>query len=396
MVLLIPSLALIFLTFFAGQIFRMTLSSAIALNGLDITVSAFVILWGGYLLMKKKLYFPSVWKGLIIFISCAFFSFVLNAFFLPQSQIIVALLYLIRYVMYASLFFIVFSFSQKEKGLTTFFMVLSSAGIVGAGYVQFIFYPSLRNLLYAGWDEHLYRMFSTFLDPNFLGLFLSVFILFLLFLFFTSTMKFKKVLYAAVGIFSLVALFLTYSRTALLALCVGTFLFFFIKGNRKLLFLLLGFIVVASMVLFVTTGKRSEGTNLFRTVSSEARLSNMKDAFAIWQDNVVFGVGFNAYRYAQHRHGIYSNDWEVGHGGAGADNSFLFILSTTGIVGLGAYLYFLYTHIRLIRGNKNPLYVAVGISTIGALSVGSFFVNGLFYPPLMVWLWLVLGITESR
>lgn len=396
MALLITSLTALFFSFCLGQIARIQITPSVAITGLDILTGLFVIGWGVFLVVRKNLIFPPVWKGFGIFTILSAVSLLLNIFSLPTSQALAAFLYLLRFVLYGCLFFIIYSLTPKQKKVLQIFMIISGFVMVIVGYIQFFYYPALRNLYYAGWDEHFYRMFGTFLDPNFLGLFFVGYIIFLLFLLYkTIIIKQRVGLGLLLGI-TIVALFLTYSRTALIALLIGTGIFLFMNGTRKILYLFVVLILIGVIGVFLTTSRRSEGTNILRVASSEARLGNMKDAITVWQDNYLFGVGFDAYRYAQHRHGIYQGGWEEGHGGAGADNSFLFVLATTGIVGLAAYLYFLFQHIAQLKKQKDKLLTALGIATLLALSVGSFFINGLFYPSLLIWLWSILGITESR
>ena len=67
-------------------------------------------------------------------------------------------------------------------------MLISGSLIVLLGFIQLMFYPALRNLYYLGWDEHLYRMFSTFLDPNFAGAFFVLFTLFVI----DMSLRYKK------------------------------------------------------------------------------------------------------------------------------------------------------------------------------------------------------------
>ncbi len=396
MAILIASLSLLFFVFSLGQFARIDIIPGIAITGLDIAVASFIVFWCIRLIAKKEFILSPVWKSYTIFIGLAVFSLLLNAFFIPQLQVIAALLYLVRFVCYGTLFFIIFSLGDKEKKIVVFSMLLSGLLAVGVGYLQYFYYPALRNLYYAGWDEHFYRMFGTFLDPNFLGLFFVLYTLFLLSLFFSYNSIKIKIGIFVIFLLTVGAIFLTYSRSSLIALLVGCTTFLLMNGSKKLAFILIFLIVIGGAITFLFTGKRSEGTNFFRIISSQARIGNMKDALTVWHDNPVFGVGFNAYRYAQHRHGIYLAGWEEGHGSAGADNSFLFVLATTGLVGLSAFLYFLFQHIHFLRKQKNILKMSLGIATLISLSVGSFFINGFFYPSLMVWLWIILGITESR
>ncbi|MFH1694146.1 MAG: hypothetical protein ABH880_00035, partial [Patescibacteria group bacterium] len=78
-------------------------------------------------------------------------------------------------------------------------------------------------------------------------------------------------------------------------------------------------------------------------------------------------------------------DWrqpQGGHSGAGSDSSLLFVLATTGVFGLAAYL-----AIFTLALQKNTCLLAC----LGALAVNSLFVNSLFYSAIMVFLWVLLA-----
>ncbi|HSX08851.1 MAG TPA: O-antigen ligase family protein, partial [Candidatus Saccharimonadales bacterium] len=162
-----------------------------------------------------------------------------------------------------------------------------------------------------------------------------------------------------------------------------------------------------AIVSYFGLTKYSEGTNLFRTTSSNARVATSQDALIIFQKNPILGVGFNAYRYARLTHPLTclpagrssskgGETLTVDHGGAGTDNSFLFVLATTGIVGFVAYLYLLWSMVKVGKTNlgENP-YSAVLIASLIALCVDSFFINSLFYPFILVWVWIVIALTEA-
>jgi hypothetical protein len=104
-------------------------------------------------------------------------------------------------------------------------------------------------------------------------------------------------------------------------------------------------------------------------------------------------VGFNAYRYAQRDYGFLEEErWQLSHAGAGADSSLLFVLATTGILGLGAYLKIWLKVLEKSGSKKNRLLV---LTVLGVLLSHSLFLNSLFYPWIMAWLWLVLATGNS-
>jgi O-antigen ligase len=266
------------------------------------------------------------------------------------------------------------------------------------GLIQFSFYQSLRNLYYLGWDEHLYRLFASFLDPNFAGAFLVMSFMFV-FHFLLETYNKKKYKFltflSVIAAVNFIEIYLTFSRSALimLVLCLTTYLV--LVGKKRIIFVFA--ILLILLAIFSPKSFQTEGTNLFRVFSSEQRIESAKAAIKIIQENPIIGVGFNAYRYVMFDYGIVSDaKWETTHSGAGTDNSFLFVLATTGVIGLAAYLFLIYKAYFLakLKLKKNRFGVVL-IAVLAGLIIDSFFVNSLFYVYIMEFLWIYLALTEN-
>lgn len=347
----------------------------VAVTLLDVGVAATVAL---YFLLKRRIPNAHLKKPILIFAATLFISLAVNIPRLNASELLVSSLYLLRWVFYALLFFVVLDLSSFKKRIEQV-MIIGGATLVVGGYIQYFLYPDLRNLYYAGWDEHLYRMFSTFLDPNFAGAFFVLYFLFLL----NKLFKKKTLIFGFISLVTLIAIVLTFSRSAYIMLVIGTVILLYLEGKKLFSAGLIGLFLV-SIIIFGQLSMWSEGTNLLRTASGEARLDSIRNAFTIFKDHPIFGVGFNSYRYAQRDYGFLNEKKKIVHSGAGTDNSFLFILATAGIVGFLAFVY-LFFNISLI---KDPLV----ISSISALMVNSLFINSLFYPPIMFWMWIFLAV----
>lgn len=370
---------LLVVSFPLGEIARITINE-VAVTAVDFAVALIVVVW---LVLKRRFTSAKLFKPIAIFILALVISLVVNFNRLILTEFSISFLYLIRWVLYASLYFVVLDIPSK-KSLTSW-MTVGGAIVVLGGFVQYFLYPDLRNLFYLGWDEHLYRMFSSFLDPNFAGAFFVLYSLFLLNeAFFTKNGN--KTILKVFSIITFIAIILTFSRSAYIMLVVGIVTFLILKGRSTFGFLII-LTFIASIALISTLVLRSEGTNLLRTASGEARIHSINNALAIIKDNPIFGVGFNAYRYAQIDYGFVNEEERLIHSASGTDNSFLFVFATSGLVGLLAYL-FLWLKIFLIR---NSLIIASSI----ALIVNSFFVNSLFFPLIMLWMWILIA-KESR
>lgn len=380
-----------------GEILRFELTIGTSINLSNIAVGVLTAYWLVlHFFKKKKINTVKLIKPITIFAGIGFISLLFNFKLLNFQELVVSFLYLIRWVMYVSIYFIVLEF-DKHFQKKIIYLLLSIGGIIViAGYVQYFFYPSLRNLFYLGWDEHLYRMFSSFLDPNFAGAFLSLYFFLIVGLMSSFTKKseeLKIVLFGVLGILTFIAIFLTYSRSAILMLIVGCLIFLILK--RKFSIMIFLALLVVGLLLFVPKAFKTEGTDLFRKVSSEARISSAKQAMSIFLKNPVLGIGFNAYKYARIRHGFTGKN-DPSHAEGGADVSFLFVMATTGVIGFIAYLYLLSKIISTaFLKYKNNFIAGVLLVSVISLVINSFFINSLFYSFFMLWMWILLGLTEN-
>ncbi len=376
-----------------GEIARFTFSDA-AITATDLGVFLLVSLWLFNLILKKikvDHYYTSILVPILIFVFSALISLLVNFTSLNFSELLISSLYLIRWIFYALLIFVVKEFDEKFKRKIIYLMLLGGGLIILGGYVQYFLYPDLRNLYYLGWDGHLYRMFSSFLDPNFAGSFFSLYFLFVLGFYFKS----KQKIMIAVLALSVMAILLTFSRSAFIMFFAGSFTFLVLQKQKKLIAGLI-LLFVLSFVLVSKTGLQSEGTNLLRTASGEARADSLKNAITIFKDHPVFGVGFNSYRYAQRSYGFINEEKLPIHSGAGTDNSFLFVLATTGIFGFIAFLFLIYKILAFsyVSAGKDLIALVLFVSLVSLL-FNSLFINTLFYPFIMMWIFLLIGLTEN-
>lgn len=442
------------LTFTLGEVFRFDLGNNLFVKPIDFVTIVLVLAWlvreirvlkqdpgsspglkvqddkKGDSGVSASWRIPRMTKGqsrmtgpILLFVSIALISLLVNVKYLSHNEFIASFSYLLRWVLYVGLYYVVKSFPFEFKKKIIYILIATGALIVLFGFIQYFFYSNLRNLYYLGWDEHMYRLFSTFLDPNFAGAFFVLYLIFLsgLLLYFLKNKQKSLVILSVVILLStLLGIYLTFSRSALIMLFVSAFTFLILIKKTRLL---IGLVLV-SLIFFLLSSKYFyiENINLFRIASTEARLISARSAIEIIQDNPLLGVGFNGYRYAQIRYGLRHGENAIrSHADAGTDNSFLFVLATTGIVGLLSYLYLLFSilkraqelhalrHAELVSASyrvpkqarndmysiRNVLSIIVIASFVGII-VDSLFVNSLFYSFNMIWLWTVLGLLHGK
>lgn len=399
-------LALLFhLTIFSfavGNLFRFQFGS-IAVTPLDVLVFITVLFWSllkvkGNRVSKTAFSFPA-----ILFIFICILSLIINSIRFSFAEILVGSLYLIRWSMYFLIVFVLMDFQKETIVSIKKSLTIAAAFIIFSGYVQYFLYPNLRNLFYLGWDDHLYRLFSVFLDPNFTASILSLF-LFALLPFVTSNKK--LIIEKTVGVWvtfliAFIALLLTNSRSGYIMFGVGSIILLTLLGKKKQIVFILLALFIGIMLLPKDLG--SAGVELWRTASIFARIESAQQAWHIFRDNPLIGVGFNTYRYAQKDYGFTNQShWELSHSGAGTDNSFLFVLATTGVIGICTYIFFWWRIIshywyRYLETKKSDasLYSVVLASIVG-LFVNAIFINSLFYTPILFWIWTLIGLAEHE
>lgn len=334
--------------------------------------------------IKLRNYYLNI--KLIKYLLLLYTVFILSLLFSPIKmsavERVTAFMYLMRFIAYSSVLFTVHKLYTKKcisQDLFEKTFLISTGIVVFFGWLEYFLYPDLRNLYYMGWDPHYKRIFSSFLDPNFLGLFMG---LSLVTVFLSRINWFHKWI---PGVLFFITLMFTYSRGSYLAFAIAL-LFYFIKTHKIRFFWLI--ILVMLIIAVLLPRPSGEGVRLERLFSITERLENWKFGWKVFIDHPILGIGFNTIRYAKISYLYPQDNLLLSHSGAGLDNSFLLIAATSGIIGLTLFLLLLF-----------QIYLQTGILTqvsLVAIITHSFFVNSFFYPWVMVWLWILIGVTMKN
>jgi len=291
-------------------------------------------------------------RPLLYFLGCALFSMGLARFQLPLNDWLFSSLYLIRFTAIACLLPI---FKALKPDLKPYLKYLALALAI-LGLAQYLFLPDTRFLASLNWDDHYFRLISTVFDPSFLGLILVL-----------GLILFNLQLFPSLILTT--ALFLTYSRSSYLSL--GAVIVAYSLATKRYIFLL--FLLLFSFLFFLPR-PGGEGVKLERIFSINQRFDNYQEGIELFKKSPLIGLGFNTLRY-------YRQDYES-RAAAGLDSSLLFVLTTTGLVGFGAFCYWLYSLWRKAS-------ITLKLSLI-AILVHSLFQNSFFYPLILIWLWSVI------
>lgn len=379
-----------------GQIARVQVGS-VAVTALDIIVGIIsIVVLGKYLRDNKQFRGGALVKCIALFFLSGLIGLLLFSLNLSSYELGVSLLYAVRIVVYLGLYFWVKDLANQERKIGINSITWAGVFMLVVGFIQFFYYPNLRNLYYLGWDDHLYRLFSVFLDPNFAGAFFTLYVLFIVDLFRSSKESLMRTFYGCIVAAGVIAIFLTHSRTGLIMLLVGVVIYFLLYVSKKVAIVAItGFL----LLLIFTSNTNIEGLNPLRSASSNARVESAQNAVKIIQNYPIFGVGFNSYRYAQIKMGFrQETSRHINHADAGTDNSYLFILATTGIAGgifftLFLFRIFQYARIDAQKGNFPARGYLVSLVVV---MVGSLFLNIIFYPMILVWLVVQAGLIRSK
>lgn len=333
-----------------GQILRIGI-----FHPLDIVVGA-----GALYAFINKFKKPNIFTYFDNFIFVAFVAWLMSLFVFKSTAVFYGALYLIRLVSYFYFYVYLVNFVNKTKQNKMLLpQALLAVSTVSAlfGWIQFFTFPDIKPFFTWGWDEHLYRLVGTFLDPTFLGLIIVFGLL--------AAIANKKWLLVA---FLFISMAFTYSRASFLAFLIG--LPFVLSSGQK--FKSWAFVAGALvLVALLLPTSRNHSINLFRNFSAIARVENYKTTINIFKKSPVFGVGYNNMCLAYQKY-IGPQSF-ASHACSGSDSSILFILATTGVCGLISFFALLTALFKSFYQNK--LFMGIFVS----LLVHSIFSNSLFY-----------------
>ncbi|MBI2011859.1 O-antigen ligase family protein [Candidatus Daviesbacteria bacterium] len=372
------------ITFFAsflGEFGQFPFASNLSISLADLFLSITIIFFL-FMILKRRKYYEELPRSFILVIA----FWVVGVFSLIFSLNLGGGLYLLRFISYSFAFFIGYQLVKtKTIDIIRIFYLVILTGFIFTlgGFLQLIFYPDFKYLEYLGYDPHKNRLASTFLDPNFAGIYIAISLFLTFFLF---KLK-KKIIYLFLIIFFSVGIFLTFSRSAYLMTFLGLAIYSFFK--EKVIFFFLILVLLIGALLIPRVLDRLQGAiNLDET--AKKRIQSWENGVFIFNNNPYLGVGFNNLRFNLEKYNLFDKYLEDGgNSGAGIDSSFIFVLATTGILGFFIYLGFWISIIFVLIREKSE-YLIFLFLVLGLL-ISSQFINSLFYPPIMLTLYVLLG-----
>lgn len=313
----------------------------------DLVVPLFAIAWAGAKILTRKKFPKNKWIGpALLFFAVASASWMFGAWDLDLKAKVMSAAYLLRLGAMLLLGWAATDlFPDRQKLIEK--ILLITAVVVGLGFVQFWVVPDIGNYsTEGGWDPHTGRLLGTWLDPNYVAGLLGFILPVTIAEWYRSTGRRKTLLTLLIAAVAY-ALFLTFSRSGYLAAAVGLIVFFLARDWKILL------IGVAIVALGLGTNERAqqrvgELAGTFASIvmqdtdeidpTAKLRLQNWRKSLTLWEKRPVLGIGYNTYRWVAAEEGVVDESY---FSAGAADGTHLTVLVTTGLLGFGAWLWWL-------------------------------------------------------
>ena len=203
-------------------------------------------------------------------------------------------------------------------------LLISGSLVVWFGLLQYLVVPDIRSLAILGWDDHYYRLVSTFFDPAFTGMTL---VLTLALGLFWNTHRYLKLGWMWLV---MLAIALTYSRASYLSLGILISLVTIwpqVKLARSVKYAVL-IALSAFLALFLIPTRGGEGVKLARTSSIQARATSITQGLSSLEGyEWLTGKGLLNSLSAR------PSASQIPYHATLPDNSVLLILGGTGLIG---------------------------------------------------------------
>ncbi len=340
----------------------------------DIYLSFFnigVFIW---YIKRKQILIPLNILFVVTFLIFSLLSTLFSIANYPISDQFLVLGYLVRFGNYSFFGFLIYILLKSKILLTIDFqniLKLNFYLLFILNMAQYFLFRDISSLSIYGFDPHQNRLTGTFLDPNYMGIYLIIY-----FLFSELTLNSRFV-----SISSFIMILLTESRSAFLTLLLALFILMF-RSPKYLLFVALLF-VFSFGTSFINRIELTKAAN----DSSNLRIESWKNAIQLYSLSPEFGIGFNNYRNMSKFFNLTSPENYYSNSSNSSDSSLLSILVMTG--GIGLFLFLLYLISFGLRVYDNLIYLAV-------IFFNSIFINSLLFPTVCVLILLILNYNLAR
>ncbi len=402
-------ISLLLFSSIVAEIFRVRIITSNWISLVDIFLIICFITWVSWFLFKwKKIYFFKWFYFLLIFLILWLISLIINIWDLSLNiwESFSSLFYLLRYVFASFLALIVYNLKDFEKSFILKSLFLSSFIILMIWFLQMKFFWDFdaMNMEDKGWDPHIWRMLSTWFDPNFLWwYFVFVLSIWTWKFFDLINTKWNKnyqflLLILITGL--LIWTILTFSRSALLALFVSWLILGFFLSRKLLIVWFILMLISLSLSWRMQERVMSWIESAKAIVNSDQhaldptarlRVQSWKTWIQIYKENPVIWIWFNTLKFVQSKKWSFVKD----HASSWIDSSIITIMAMTWSIWLLFFISFIFSllgnTLKMFYKSRNGYSIWL-FAWISSLLVNSIFVNSLFFyaliPSFFIAIWL--------
>ena len=266
-----------------------------------------------HLLLKKRISIPSfsVWPPIILFL----IAIAISTIYTPDFKTGCIEFARIAFMVLTMVIVMIIVNNKWRSSLVVWSMILIPFFVSVLALYQLInegsiFAPIVRKVA-TEIGMPVYRSTGTFSNPNALGCFLMVGIIpaFAL-LFDRKLIKFLKVMLVMSIAVTSIALLISFSRGSWLSTLAGFFFVIILHRKWSYIAYFLILVIAVFIVLAITEPVVVEAVlDRFESIfdlsgdrSSSSRLSLIKSAIWMWQDNPILGVGIGGFAYSVHNY----------------------------------------------------------------------------------------------
>lgn len=346
-------------------------------------------------------------KWVILFLGIGLLSTVIGILTGQVKSPLLGVLHYLRRIEYVSMFYISFStikdLQQVRKVVKCIIFTLALVLIYGV-LQRFNLAPIFTSMFhdyFFGRPVYFFeyhRVISTFSGPYDFAAYLVVMVLFTGALFFVAANVKEKITYIILIFVSLILIYMTYSRTPLVALAVGIFLLFALSRKWKWLIPVIGLAAIP-VFFFKDLLIRLSSTGILKrppTVSYEQAMSGISQGFDM-SAYVRFYYNWPKAIKAFLQHPILGKGYSSL--GEAVDGDYLRLLGETGVLGLFSFAMMIFVILKMELSNikraedKYIKFLSLGIlvSSI-ALLIDAVFIDIFEASKIACYFWVFTGI----
>ena len=318
--------------------------------------------------------------------------------------------YLLRYFFYWALIFFTFNFIKIDfwKSFLLNLIFISSFIIFILWLLQLHFFWNFYKMWMQNlwWDPHIWRMLSTWFDPNYLSWYFAFVSSLAVWVIWEKFYKSKKIDYLL--IFLVICLIswiiLSYSRSGLLAFLVSVWILWLFLSRK----LLLIFTIIFILWIWVSDRAKERfldwvesAKNIFLNTwtldpTAKLRLKSWETWIELFKEKPFLGWWFNTLKLVQKEKWAFMTK---SHASSGIDASFLTVLATTWIIWFLFFVIFilqvLFFSLKKFLQKKDGFSIWLFAWVLWIL-VHSIFVNTLFFYLFLPVFFVAIGVSLAE